>query len=126
MEKWIPKICQGIKPLEINECYHGNVDRNSFTLSSTLNTLFFEIQKFEKIGANLFWNDDSFETLPIRKFHSWFFPVVVTWLDIANLKAKRQIDEAVKTDDFTPTDPTVLRSSSADDTLNIMYQVSYL
>ncbi|XP_065216233.1 protein unc-13 homolog 4B-like [Planococcus citri] len=125
METSVPKICQGIKQLNLTECYRGNMDYNSCSLGSLTCDLFFKIQKFHKIGADIFSIDvDTLEKFPSRKlFHKWFLSAVNTWLDIVILRSMRKIEDAVEMEYFVPVDEMVLHSSSADDVLNVVYQV---
>lgn len=79
---------------------------------------------FFRIGAEIFLNDDIFETFALRKYYTWFVPGVVRWLDIAAYKALQRIEKAVELDNFVPVDRTVQYSSSAIDTMAIFHQVN--
>lgn len=79
-----------------------------------------------RTGAQLFSNDDTFESFDIRQFYSWFYSGVVRWLDIAAYKALQRIERAVELDNFAPVDSTVQYSSSAIDTMAIFHQVDIL
>lgn len=126
VETIVTDMCMMMKPLDFERRNDKDANNDPLTMGTTMFELFLIIQGIVKIGATLFENDDAFETFPLRKFYTWFFPGVVRWLDIAAFKALQRIDKAVELDDFSPVDSTVQYSSSAIDTMAIFHQVSVI
>lgn len=116
-------MCMMMKPLDFEKRNDKDANNDPLAMGTTMFELFLSLQGIETIGAGLFQNDDAFESFPLRKFYTWFFPGVVRWLDIAAFKALQRIDKAVELDDFVPVDETVQYSSSAIDTMGIFQQV---
>ncbi|XP_065220608.1 protein unc-13 homolog 4B-like isoform X2 [Planococcus citri] len=123
VEGIVTDMCMMMKPLDFEKRNDKDANNDPLSMGTTMFELFLALQAIERTGATLFDNDDVFETFPLRKFYSWFFPGVVRWLDIAAFKALQRIDKAVELDDFMPVDSTVQYSSSAIDTMGIFQQV---
>eukprot|EP00118_Oscarella_pearsei_P016781 m.162435 g.162435 ORF g.162435 m.162435 type:complete len:1179 (+) comp38842_c1_seq6:139-3675(+) len=74
--------------------------------------------------------EDSFppeilKGIRLFQMHKWFKPVVLRWLELADQKAKRRIDRALELDHVAVTalSETIRHSSSAVDTVNLLFQM---